>query len=158
MKSLAEIEIDVRELATQLGAPASILPTFGRTTHTARPHIEVDLLAYHFVVIERGEELRRTTTRDYDDLLYYIFANVTFNLACTYELANRIENQDYRRIGFEHQVKLLSTISKKWSDRESKEHDKILREHPFDDNASVRAQLSKEVGWAKACEKYPLPT
>jgi hypothetical protein len=158
MKSLAEIEKDVGHLAAQIGASVALLPTYGAATDGTRPHIEVDSLTYHYVVVERGEELRRTTTRDYDDLLYYIFADVTFNLACAYELANRIENQDYRRIGFEHQIKLLSKISKKWSEREFNEHEKILHDHPFDDASDMRVQLSKELGWAKACEKYPLPT
>jgi hypothetical protein len=158
MKSLAEIEKDVTHLAAQIGASAALLPTYGGTTDFARPHIEVDSRGYHYVTVERGEELRRTTTRDYDDLIYYIFADITFNLACAYELANRIENQDFRRIMFEHQVKLLSRISTNWSEREFKEHEKILRDHPFDDDSDTRVQLSKEVGWAKACEKYPLPT
>jgi hypothetical protein len=158
MKSLAEIENDVLQLAVQIGAYATILPTYGKTTDGARPHIEVDSRGYHYVVVERGEELRRTTTREYDDLLYNIFVDVTFNLASNYELANRIEDQDCRRIGFDHQIKLLSIISVNWAARESKEHDTILQQHPFDDAGSLRVQLSKAVGWIKACEKYPLPT
>lgn len=156
MKTLAEIQNEVSRLAAQIGAAEEFLPTYGRTTDGARPHIEVDSIGYHYVVVERGEEFVRITTHDFDELLYHIFKNVASTLAFDYELANRIESQDCRRIAFLHQIELLSKISASWAGRESKEHEQILRQHPFDDNASVRAQLSKQVGWAKACEQYSL--
>jgi hypothetical protein len=157
MKSLAEIQNEVCQLAAQIGAPAKLLPTYGKTEDGARPHIEVDSKGYHYVVVERGEELERITTHDFDELLYHIFESVTFNLAIDYELAHRIENRDCRRLNFGHQIELLSKISSAWAERESRRHKEILRQHPFDDNSDVRVRLSKQVGWAKACEKYPLP-
>jgi hypothetical protein len=158
MKSLIEIQNEVSQLAAQIGASAKILPTYGKTEDGARPHIEVDSRGYHYVVVERGEELQRITTQDFDQLLYHIFENITFNLACDYELANRTENQDCRRLNFRHQIEILSKISSAWTKRESKRHEEILRHHPFDDNSDARVRLSKQVGWKKACEKYPLLT
>jgi len=133
------------------------LPTYGHTEDFARPHIEVDSRGYHFVVVERGEELSRFTTRDLDDLLYQIFETTTFSLACDYELAHRIETQDCRRLSFQRQLELLSQLSEHWGRREAQEHEQILREHPFDDVSAIRAHLSAQVGWTKACERYPLP-
>jgi hypothetical protein len=166
MLTLSEIEEMVTQLAQQIGAPQNILPTYGYSEQTARPHVEVGSAAYYYVIAERGQELNRYAAFDLDELLYKIFADVTFELAIKYELAHRIETQDSRRIHFQHQVELLSLLSLTWAQREAEEHEEILKRHPFDDNASIRATFSKElkeqgisseVAWKMACEKYPLP-
>jgi hypothetical protein len=73
--------------------------------------------------------------RNIDDFLYKIFADVTFILSIEYELANRIDNQDCRRVMFEHRVKLLTLLSPQWGERESKEHKQILQVYPFDEDS-----------------------
>jgi hypothetical protein len=167
MKSLAGIKVEVDRLAAMIGATGyHALPTYGHTKDFARPHIEVDSRGYHFVVVERGQERERFTTRELDDLLYHIFQNVTFSLAIDYELAHRVETQDCRRLAFERQIELLAQLSGRWASREAKEHERILREHPFDDCSGVRATLTRELreaghsaetAWQMACERYPLP-
>ena len=158
MKTLTEIKAEVDRRAAAIGAAGHhSLPTYCHTQDFARPHIEVDSRGYHFVIVERGQEQSRFTTRDLDDLLYQIFQTITFSLACDYELAHRIETQDCRRLGFQRQIELLSQLSKRWGWREAEEHKQILREYPFDDLSAVRARLSAQVGWTKACEQYPLP-
>lgn len=168
MKTLAEIKIEVDRRAERIGASGNYaLPTYGHTEEFARPHIEVDSRGYHFVVVERGEERRRITTFDLDDLLYQIFQTVAFSLACSYELAHRVESQDFRRIGFHRQVELLAQLSPQWGERRAREHERILRENPFDDCSGIRATFTKEltdsgqapaVSWEMACERYPLPS
>ena len=131
--TLSEIKQMVDQLAEKIGAPQSSLPTYGYSTQTGRPHIEVDSKDYHFVVAERGQENRRLTTPDIDDLLYDIFQSVTFGLACSYELDHRIRGQDFRRMMFERQEELLWQLSPQWRDRRRTEHAQILRAYPFDD-------------------------
>jgi hypothetical protein len=142
------------------------LPTYGRTEDGARPHIEVDWRGYHFVVVERGQEQERFTTRDLDELFYRIFQNITHELAFAYELAHRVETRDCRRLVFQRQVELLSQLSSSWAQGQAQEHDHILREHPFDDMAGIRAGLTRQLreaghspqtAWQMACERYPLP-
>jgi hypothetical protein len=157
MLTLAEIKQEIDRLAAQVGASGYLLPTYGSTDDGARPHIEIDSREYHYVVVERGQELKRISTEDVNELLFHVFVNVAFNLAVDYEVKHRIEGQDCRRLGFRRQIELLSALSKDWSDREARTHEQILGEYPFDDLASIRAQLSKQVGWKVACEKYPLP-
>jgi hypothetical protein len=166
MMTLVEIKAEVDRRAAMIGAEAHhSLPTYGHTEDFARPHIEVDSRGYHFVVVERGQELSRLTTCDLDDLLYEVFQTVTFSLACDYDLAHRIELQDCRRLIFRRQVELLSRLSAKWAERRSEKHRQILREHPFDDYSSIRARLTRELreaghspetAWQMACERYPL--
>ncbi|HUK90185.1 MAG TPA: Imm63 family immunity protein [Blastocatellia bacterium] len=166
MYSLDEIEYEVERLAAVIGASARALPTFGRSEDGARPHIEVDGSHYHYVVVERGEELRRETTSSLDELLYYVFEAVTFSMAMNYEAAHRVESQDCRRLIFRRQIELLSQLSPEWAETESRDHDRILREHPFDDLALVRATLCEQLrrqgisadeAWRAACERRPLP-
>jgi hypothetical protein len=158
VKTLAEIKSELDRRAALIGASEPSLPTYGRTVDFGRPHIEVDSRAYHWVVVERGEEQTRFTTPKFDELLYRVFKSVTFDVACAHELAHRVESQDSRRLMFQRQVELLGRLSESWALREAQDHDRILREHPFDDLAVVRARLSTKIGWAKSCEQYPLPT
>jgi len=166
MLSLTAVQAEVERLAALIGASGYVLPTFGHSEDGARPHIEIDARGYHFVIVERGEERRRVTTLDSDELLYQVFEAVTFSLASDYELANRLENQDCRRVLFRRQIELLHTLSATWAERESADHNRVLREHPFDDVASIRARLTAQLrehgytadaAWHSACERYPLP-
>jgi Immunity protein 63 len=166
MMTLNEIKAQVDLLASRVGASGYILPTYGRTEDGARPHVEVDPRGYHYVVVERGQELERLTTNDLDELLYTIFKSITFSLATDYELKRRMEDQDCRRILFQRQVELLSVLSPQWGERELRNHKQTLQQHPYDDNASIRADLTKEyrdqgyppeVAQRMACERYPLP-
>ncbi|HEX8144186.1 MAG TPA: Imm63 family immunity protein [Pyrinomonadaceae bacterium] len=165
MMTLSEIKIEIDRLAALIDASGYVLPTYGHSEDGARPHIEVDARGYHYVVVERGQELRRLTTSDLDELLFNVFESVTFSLASKYELAHRIEHQDCRRILFRRQVELLSMLSPHWGEREAQSHAETLRQHPFDDNASIRATLTKDYrdqGYSPedasrmACERYPL--
>ena len=164
--SLPEIKAKVEQLAEIIGASQDVLPTYGYSNHTGHPHIEIGSQGYYYLVLERNVVCDRLITKDLDELLYKIFANVTFELAGKYELAHRIENQDSRRMSFQRQEELLSMLSPAWGKRESQEHEQILKQHPFDDFASIRATLTKELreqgnspedAWKMASEKYPLP-
>ena len=94
--SLNEIKSEIDRLAAQIGAPDDLLPTYGYSEDGARPHIEIDSHGYHYVVVERGEEINRVTTNSLDEL--------------------------------------LSVLSPKWAEIESKDHERILQQHPYHDS------------------------
>jgi len=166
MLTLSEIEVKVNELAQKIGASQNILPTYGYSEQTARPHIEVNPRAYSYVVAQSGQEVSRYATRDVDQLLYKVFVDVTFGLAVTHAEKNRIEHQDIRRSAFRHQVELLTLLSPQWGERGSQEQTQILKQAPFDDDGSVRAvywRSLREQGYSvaqankMAFDKYPYP-
>lgn len=129
MGLLESIRVDVDRLGARIGAPAHLLPTYGRSEDAARPHIEVaddGLMAW--VVIERGEELERCSTYDRNELLYWIFSAVTFSMAADYEVAHRIDNEDPRRLLFSHQLGLLRSLDPRWETRRSRELGPLLDE------------------------------
>jgi len=140
MLTLAEIKTEVDRLAGVIGASAGLLPTYGVSRDGAYPHIEVDARQYHYVVVERGAELERHSTAVLDELLERIFKDATFSLSMKYELAHRDPARDCRRMLFAHQVELLAQLSATWAAREQQRHQDILRTHPFDDQAGLRAK------------------
>ena len=104
----------VEELAGKIEAPADLLPTYRFSEDLARPHIEIDGDMMHYVIVERGRELERRTTTDRDLLLFWVFESVTHTMAGSYELANRVEGQDFRIILFVHQAALLRALNADW--------------------------------------------
>jgi hypothetical protein len=129
--SLDAIETRVGELMARISAERHHV-TFGRSHHDGTPHVEVGD-AYHFVVCERGSELSRRTTGDLDELLYWVFAAITFSMACAWEVRHRRAGEDFRRQMFARQVELLAMLSPVWAEREEAEHQAILARHPFRD-------------------------
>jgi len=160
--TLKDVKIKVEKLAAKIGAPDNLLPTYGYSKDGAWPHIEVLGNVLYYVVVERGKELRRSTI-NFDQLLYWIFVDVTFSMAVKYELAHRVEDKDSRRIIFLQQEKLLGLLNIKWQDKEAQRHHEILKNHPFDDLAGLRASyIAKlrrdghtEIEIKKLTEKYP---
>src|SRR3954464_13794212 len=86
---LNQFRNEVNRLATAVGAPAMYLPTYGHSEDFARPHIEFSDGRYHYVVVERGCELRRDSSPDANEILYCVFEGVTFSMACDYEVRHR---------------------------------------------------------------------
>jgi hypothetical protein len=145
-KTVTEIQNIVNQLAEKINAPSYLLPTFSSPIGDATPNIEVDNLGlYNYVISERGNEYERKLTSDLNDLLYWIFSSVTFSMACDYELKNRIEEKDFRRIMFEKQEELLGLLNREWEEKEKREHQSILTNNPFDDLASLRATYCGEL-------------
>ena len=161
-----KIKKQVDKIADLISAPTNSLPTYGYSRDMAYPHIEIDRLGrLHYVVIERGQEYKRVTTTNLDELLYWIFDSITFSMACDYELKNRKDEKlDSRRVMFAKQEELLGIINPLWKDKHHLEHLKILEKHPFDDLASIRATYCKQLrdqgysdneAWGLVCDKYP---
>jgi hypothetical protein len=133
VKTLRDIETEVAALARHLGAAGEDLPSYGISHDFGRPHIEVENVLYYYVVVERGEELERRSTESYDELLYWIFRDVTHKLAFSREIMNRVEDQDCRRIAFPKQIELMKRISSTMCTRLEGDIADILRRARYDD-------------------------
>ncbi|MCK3686431.1 Imm63 family immunity protein [Maribellus sp. YY47] len=136
----------VKELANKIEAPANLFPTYRFSSGDALPLIKIDKQGkLHYLLVERGQEFERRTTENLDELLYWIFSGITASMAFEYELKNRIEDKDCRRIAFDKQIELLSILNENWSKKEHEEHLQILKNHPFDDLAGLRATYYGEL-------------
>jgi immunity protein 63 of polymorphic toxin system len=99
----------------------------------ASPHIEINEIGYNYVVVERREEKIRKVTKDIDVLLYWLIESDVTDMAMEYELENRIENQDSRRLWFEKKHELMGGINERYAEKWKKEMHDILRKHPYSD-------------------------
>jgi hypothetical protein len=131
--SLVEIERSVDDLARLIGAPRDELPTYGYSRDSAYPHIEQDMSGYHYVIVERGQERERRTTKDIQELLYWVFEAVTSSMSFRYEARNRQEGKDCRRMAFKMQEELMTALNPLWGDAIRSEHAQLLESYPYDD-------------------------
>ena len=130
---VAGIREQVERLAAVIEAPPGYLPTFGRSDQSGRPHVEVTADGrQHWVVCERGSEFRRRTTLVRDELLYWIFCSITSSMASSYELAHRIEGEDFRRQMFAHQFELLARLNPRWRGRRIHELGRLVQDAGLD--------------------------
>jgi hypothetical protein len=100
---LASLDAEVGKRAALIGAPARLLPTYVR---------------------ENGSEHARRKTTSLDEILYWIFADVTFSLAVTWEVAHRVKGEDVRRGIFTKQLELLEQLDPVWASRSRLENAK----------------------------------
>jgi hypothetical protein len=166
MQTLDETRYTVYRLGKIINAPSSLLSLPDISRGDGTPHIEILGEEYHYVSSERGIENDRKQTFNIDELLYWIFSDVTSSMSYSYELSHRVLNQDFRRLAFSKKLDLLGTLSDDWSQRESKKIEDTLRCNPYDDDTDKRVSLCKsysdqgfsaEDSYIKACVKYPLP-
>lgn len=140
-------------MSLTINAPSKYLPTYGYTKDYAQPHIEIDNLDFfHYVIIERGQELERKTTDKIEVLLKWIFIDVTFEMASVFASNNSKPNIDYRRILFQSQEKLLKFLSTSWQVEQSIVHEQIIKKYDFlitihGREAYLNASLNREEGY-----------
>ncbi len=167
MSQIQLLEREFNRLAKKIAVPERLKPIFGPSNYDEKTYIFQDYRNdLHYTAKERGQILFDKTTTDFDEILYWIFDNITATMAFDYELSNRIEDHDCRRIAFDKQTQLMSTLNKIWGEKTAKKHSEILMENPFDDFASIRAKycrhlrnqgLNEDEIDQKAYEKYPEP-
>lgn len=167
--NLNEIRMAFNDLAIVIDMPAYLIPGFGEQTGEAVPYVEVDnghFPIYRYIVKERGVELQNRQTMDVDELLYWLFSSITFEIAQKEMLKVWEGNVDQRRISFAIQERMLGTLKEQWQEKCGAEHTYILNIAPFDDFSAIRAgyirQLMKEGvlyedAYKLAFNKYPLP-
>ena len=86
---------------------------------------------YHYVIMERGQERKHYCSSCVNDILYPLFEGITFWLAGKYELKNRNENEDSRKIMWKKQLELLERIDVSFKEKCQKEIDCILKIAPY---------------------------
>ena len=129
---LLEKEFD--RLAKKIKAPEKYKPTFGPNDNDIKPYVFQDYKNdFHYIYKERGEIVFDKTTYDFDEILFWIFEDITSTMSYDFELKNRNHKQDYRRIAFRFQLELMTELNKLWAERIVEKHNKILENHPFND-------------------------
>ncbi len=127
---MRELEANFKNHCSKLGVNSTLRTS---PSHDGSPHVEKIGNLYHWVVTERGSEFQRKTTALRSELEYWLVSDVVSDLSIKYELKNRVEGQDFRRIMFDKRIELMNSISLEWGNRIQKEIELILKDHPFND-------------------------
>ena len=133
MLTLAEIQQQVEDAATLIGAPTNGLPTYGRSDDFGRPYVEVMGRTYYYRAGERGHQIRKWVTQCSRELFYWIFRDVRGSMAGHWESQHRIPHQDSRRLVFRKQLELLGQIDPSYAEQRAREIEEILTRYPYDD-------------------------
>ncbi|WP_288385885.1 Imm63 family immunity protein [uncultured Acinetobacter sp.] len=133
MLNFNEIQEKIYEYGSIINAPKDILKIYPSPQPNGIPYIQINNNEYLYIVEERGIELERRRTANIDVLLYWIMSDVIFFLATQYELENRIENFDNRRLIFKKEVELFKVLKKDWANITEVRINKILEESPYND-------------------------
>ncbi len=133
LPSIEHIQIEYNEYCRRIN-PA-ILNALIQTTRgdDGTSHLEIEDDTYHYIATERGLDLSKKSTRDKDELLYWLVSELAWGLASTYEFKNRIKGQSFRRVLFAKTIENLNKANPAWAERKQKEFDAILAIHPFND-------------------------
>ena len=132
-KKLASLRKKYRQLVKQLGAPAAFQDFHETAQHDGSPHVEYEGDEFLYVVTERGTRYDERRTTDEDEILYWLIADVTWAMAMGYEVKNRVDGQDFRRLLFAKDIELMDGINPEWGQRKQNKYEKILRKHPYND-------------------------
>ncbi|KGA24030.1 hypothetical protein AO825_02285 [Pectobacterium brasiliense] len=136
--SFSEIQKKVNDLGKRVGIPESDLHIFSSSPGDGRPHISYDSGLYNYIYSERGVEFFRKTTSSKDELFYWIMSDFVYKVAFQYELENRVENRDGRRIAFSKALSLMGIISDEWRLKAQNEIDDILAKNPYTDTLKLK--------------------
>lgn len=134
MLSYKELKMRIREIGSKINVPEEMYPKINQVgDEFSETVIKKDLYYYYIFKIERGKIAKCIKCKTSDDLMYLIFFDITDEMAGLYEVENRVNNQDYRRIMFEKQLELMKCISIKYYQRLKMELEEVLKKYPYND-------------------------
>lgn len=136
------VEMQLGRFAAQLKAPAELLPSIGRMDESKRHFVEMGEIYYHYIFYNRGQEISRHTTERLDELLYWVFRDVTFEMASNEAGKDLVPGIDIREPIYRIQGKLMENLKKAWSERLRREMEEVLTRNPFKTRPSGPRKLS----------------
>lgn len=127
---IQQLHCRIRSLAKIIHAPGEFIPT-DTGADFGWAQLEYDG-KFRYFYVERGEHYDIRMSSDIDEVLYWVFSDITWAMASNHELIHRDPRAgDIRRILFSYQLKLLSRLKTEWADRRRAKIDEILLANPF---------------------------
>jgi hypothetical protein len=133
MNNLDDVKENVETLARQISAPINLLPSYGIAEIDRPSYVEHHGSVYHYVTSDNGHDIERKIAFNLDELLFFVFKDITFEMAIAYSKEHRTEGADFRRSLFDHQLYLLERLNVKWKEKQIKEIESVLKQYPFVD-------------------------
>lgn len=134
MKYYEEILNDIQLFANKIELHSDYFPKLGVNPDLGEPYILVQENSYLYLATERGQEVMRFETSDYDKFLYKVFNSILFRAACdSHRNSSEFDpddDSDPRLVIFETQQKAMEKLSPMWGKKCKKDNDKDLRDYP----------------------------
>lgn len=134
MLKIEELQKRIDELLLKAGIPRHSVNLCTAPVGDGTPYISFENGKYNYIFSERGYEFFRKITESTDELLYWIMSELAYKIAFKYELENRIEGRDGRRIAFPKFIELMTKINPLWKLKAEDEIKKTLSASPYDDS------------------------
>ncbi|WP_338457890.1 Imm63 family immunity protein [Pantoea sp. Nvir] len=134
MLKIEELQKRIDELLLKAGLPRHSVNLCTAPVGDGTPYISFENGKYNYIFSERGYEFFRKITESTDELLYWIMSELAYKIAFKYELENRIEGRDGRRIAFPKFIELMTKINPLWKLKAEDEIKKTLSASPYDDS------------------------
>lgn len=130
---IKEIQDEVYRLGKMGNIPPLLLVVLTSPVDDGRPYVLINESVFSYISNERGYEIFKKTTDSIDELIYWILSRAISRMAMNYELENRVEGQDSRRIYFSKIIEVMEKISPLWRIKIQKEINEILKIAPYVD-------------------------
>ena len=131
LPSTGIVEMQLHRRASLISTPEMLIPAIGRMDETKRHYIEVGEIFYSYIYQNRGQEVSRHATEKLDDLLYWVFRDVTFEMATTQAAHDLQPGADIRQPIYRIQKELMARLKPSWSERLASEIEEVLTRNPF---------------------------
>lgn len=132
---LLKIRRKINQLQRIIDAPKMLRPSYGTLGYDMNSYfIEIDKKGIMRLIEtekNRVHEVRRT--KDLDELLYWIFTNITFSMACTNKSGRNADTYDHRKQIFLRQEELLGKLNPHWKEKKHAEYRNFIKKYPVDD-------------------------
>lgn len=132
--SINEIQSMVDELGGRIGAPKRLLLIVHEPADDGTPYVKIGDNHFSYVSSERGYEIYNKSTNSLNELIYWIMDRVVRQMAVKYELDNRKEGLDTRRVYFSKYIQLLGEVNFEWAELATLSVDEILKSSPYSDD------------------------
>lgn len=117
MEDIRVIQNEVFRLGSKVNAPHNSLIILTKPSDYGKPYLHISEDRYEYIFSERGYEFSRKSTKDLDELFYWIIYPVVHQMAVEYELLHRVdEHEDCRKIIFPKLLKYLGKINPLWAE------------------------------------------
>lgn len=134
MLTQSEVEDAIQAVAARLSGVLSHQIPDGVNRDAGYPFVRIEGDVFLYLAYERGRETVRMETRDLDELLWFVFHNVTRQLAMTRVVAGlRDRRKDSRRRWFPRWVALMTELRPEWGLRTQSHIDDVLAQSPYHD-------------------------
>lgn len=137
MLKIEEIRDKVLTIGAQIGIDekSSLYPAFSAPNKVFNEGASIYVTAtqYHYIIMERGKEIKHYKSEKLEDILYPLFRSITLVLASKYELEHRNIKEDSRKLRWKKQLELLEIINVEFCDMRQKEIEEILKIAPYQD-------------------------